>query len=480
MEIDDTIPKPEGSLLPSNSASGTGFPFVNRFNVSSFSKANNQTNPYQINPLLANPMITKVDQDQRAFEENKNIVADIQNSLDNATVSKNTSQPSYTINLEENPSLEKSHTQKLKDIANPYFASQYGLGLATLASNVLQDPPPGRYSKQVYLDRQDIDTKPYDTAKENVRDASRRSFRNMREGLSQASELMRGVQAVTVSEQKQLANIEAQKAQAINQNNAVNNQIQHKQDIYNAQKRDEDSKFNWQAQRQFKLERGQAITGSLKMLSETAGNQARYEMDEVYRQKQEEVQQEHIKRQGQIDLMALKLKSSTGWNESEHYQSELRKEKLKFFDTVKEEMKEKYGDDFVVEDKEIKPLEERLTQARAYQNSLTKKLEEVPTKPIRPEVFESDEAEQAYNKALKEYETSLSQWNELEQKVQKGEENLNAFEKRVNKRRESQKEYIEKLRNANVEANFAQEYKQKYGYYTLADFPELDSLLTED
>jgi len=282
-----------------------------------------------------------------------------------------------------------------------------------------------------------------------------------------------------VSEQKNLAQIEAQRAQAINQNENINNQIQHRQDMLNAEKFDRDATFNWQAQSQYHKEKGQAITGSLKMLSETSGHHARHEMNELYRQKQEEVQKDYIKRQGKIDAMALKLQASKGYNETEHYQTELRKAKLNFFKSQEEKMKEKYGNDFNLGliSADFDKMENSIRVQEGLQKSRTKELQNVPEDPGELEAENpTQEQIEAHNKKLADYQTKLENWSKLEKTIETEGAKIDQARSSLSNKQKARSEYRQNLNNADIEGKFSEEYRQRYGFSTLADFDDLDEL----
>jgi len=197
-------------------------------------------------------------------ENDEDIVKNIQNAFNNATGSVDGEGESGDEDLYDTSAADK------------YFKIAKAIDGASLLRNIVQPPPPSVQLPQTHLKRQRFDRTPYDNTREQIKQQSVNANRAMREGMSQASDLMKGNAAVSNQTQVQLSNLGAQENAAEAQIDAANVQIANQEQQIIDQQNQQEIMTNYQIQAAGQQAKDQAISNSIDNIKKDFQAEAQY------------------------------------------------------------------------------------------------------------------------------------------------------------------------------------------------------------
>jgi len=328
--------------------------------------------------------------------------------------------------LQNQKTIEKNDPKNKKfGVAEQYYLGKGIADAIGLFNNMMQPPPPNLQLDLPHLQRLRMDKTPFDRMRADVRQQGRESYRALREGVSQTSDLMKGLTAVTAQGQNALANIglqEAQQEQAINQ---ANQQIQATEEQAQNQMLNQEMQMNYEIQRQAQATKDAAISTQLSRLGDTAGAYAEYRTKKDYADKATKLYQQQADMSNLIQLEMLKYQASSNELGSPEYAAALSQDIKKYQKEVKakmmtdprfETLNKKYGESYDI----LATQEQNETNLERYNTYLDyqKSKYDFTTRPATKNTDETDdqftERQKAWDNAKKDYDEVVSKKLELE------------------------------------------------------------------
>ena len=360
-----------------------------------------------------------------------------QTNANNVTGTLATNQPNtnpqqqaiYNVIKNQKTEAENNPKNKKFGVAEQYYLGKGIADAIGLFNNMIQPPPPNIQFDLPHMQRLRMDKTPFDKMRADVRQQGRESYRGLRENVSQASDLMKGLTAVTAQAQNTLANVglqEAQQEQAINQ---ANQQIQATEEQAQNQMLNQEMQMNYEIQRQAQATKDAAISTQLSRLGDTAGAYAEYRTKKDYADKATKLYKEQADMSNLIQLEMLKYQASSNELGSPEYAAALSQDIKKYQKEVKAKMQtdprfqklvEKYGESYDIlatQDQNADNLE-KYNKYLEYQKSKY----DFTTRPETKNENETDdqfkERQKTWDLAKKEYDKVVADKSELEPIVQ--------------------------------------------------------------
>lgn len=202
-----------------------------------------------------------------------------------------------------------------------YYLGKSMLDATALINNMVQPQPPSIQMKLPHYERQRLNPEPYDTMRSQMRDQGTQAYRLQRENISQASDLMKGLAAVTSGTQQGLMQVGMQQAGAEQQIQGINQQISMQEQGAQTQILNQEVATNYQIQAQAQQFKDQMISAQLARLGDTAGAYAKYANMKDIATKQDMVNKAAIQSNNEIQNAMLQYQMHKDAMDSEEYKS---------------------------------------------------------------------------------------------------------------------------------------------------------------
>ena len=242
------------------------------------------------------------------------------------------------INTEINP-LTQDDVKDL-DIAEKYYAGKAGLDAVALFNNMIQPEPPSLQVKLPHYERMKLNPEPYDTMRSEMRDQGTQAYRLQRENVSQASDLMKGLAAVTSGTQQGLMQVGMQQAGAEQQNQQVNQQIASQETDQQTQMLNQEAAMNYQTQQQAQQFKDTMISNQLGRIGETAGAYAAYVTNKELAKKMTDLSKYQADTGNAIQLQMLKYQIGQNEMNSDIYKEAEAADLKKYMEETKKKLYE--------------------------------------------------------------------------------------------------------------------------------------------
>lgn len=227
------------------------------------------------------------------------------------------------ITLSNKTNITEPVTTKQNKFGTPeaYYLGKSMLDATALINNMVQPQPPSIQMKLPHYERQRLNPEPYDTMRSQIRDQGTQAYRLQRENISQASDLMKGLAAVTSGTQQGLMQVGMQQAGAEQQIQAINQQISMQEQAAQTQILNQEATTNYQIQAQAQQFKDQMISAQLARLGDTAGAYAKYANMKDIATKQDLVNKAAIQSTNEIQNAMLQYQLQKDAMDSDEYKS---------------------------------------------------------------------------------------------------------------------------------------------------------------
>jgi hypothetical protein len=230
--------------------------------------------------------------------------------------------PGNTPTNPTNPTNPLVQTPKNKfGTPEAYYLGKSMLDATALINNMVQPQPPSIQMKLPHYERQRLNPEPYDTMRSEMRDQGTQAYRLQRENISQASDLMKGLAAVTSGTQQGLMQVGMQQAGAEQQIQGINQQISMQEQSAQTQILNQEATTNYQIQAQAQQFKDQMISAQLARLGDTAGAYAKYANMKEISTKQDMVNKAAIQSNNEIQNAMLQYQLQKDAMDSDEYKS---------------------------------------------------------------------------------------------------------------------------------------------------------------
>lgn len=241
-----------------------------------------------------------------------NIRSNVEGDGDISYVNRNITNTTNTTNV---PPKNKFGTPEA------YYLGKSILDATALINNMVQPQPPSIQMKLPHYERQRLNPEPYDAMRSQMRDQGTQAYRLQRENISQASDLMKGLAAVTYGTQQGLMQVGMQQAGAEQQIQAINQQISAQEQAAQTQILNQEATTNYQIQAQAQQFKDQMISAQLARLGDTAGAYAKYANMKDIATKQDLVNKAAIQSTNEIQNAMLQYQLQKDAMDSDEYKS---------------------------------------------------------------------------------------------------------------------------------------------------------------
>jgi hypothetical protein len=206
-------------------------------------------------------------------------------------------------------------------VPEAYFLGKSMLDATALINNMVQPQPPSLQMKIPHYERLRLDPTPYDAMRSQMRDQGTQAYRLQRENISQASDLMKGLAAVTSGTQQGLMQVGMQQAGAEQQIQGINQQISMQEQQQQTQMLNQETATNYQIQAQAQQYKDQMVSAQLARLGDTAGAYAKYVNMKDIVSKQDAVNKAAIQSTNDIQNAMLQYQMHKDAMDSDEYKS---------------------------------------------------------------------------------------------------------------------------------------------------------------
>jgi hypothetical protein len=223
-------------------------------------------------------------------------------------------------------------------LAEGYYLGNAMLNASAAINNMVQPEPPSIQMKIPHFERQRLNPEPYDNMRSQVRDQGTQAYRLQRENISQASDLMKGLAAVTSGTQQGLMNVGLQQATADQQIQGINQQISMQEQGLQTDTLNKEAITNWQIQDEFYKTKGQAISSALAGLSQTGGQYAKYKSMQDMVEKQDAINKSAAEVNNEMQASLLEYELSETALSSQEYQDYYKSQRKTEQDRINKEL----------------------------------------------------------------------------------------------------------------------------------------------
>lgn len=157
-----------------------------------------------------------------------------------------------------------------------YYLAKGLMDTVALFNNMIQPPPPGIAMKLPHSERMRLDRTPYELQRTLAKEAQTQSNRAMREGMSQASDMMKANAASQGVTQDQLRQVGGQEAQAMQSVDQMNQQIANQENMAQTELLNKEAVTNYEIQARAKEAKDANINKQLEQIGNTMGAYAQY------------------------------------------------------------------------------------------------------------------------------------------------------------------------------------------------------------
>ena len=380
--------------------------------------------------------------------------------------------PEPDLRINNEPEITLNNNQQKQTLKNKfgtpeaYYLGKSMLDATALINNMVQPQPPSLQMKIPHYERQRLDPTPYDAMRSQMRDQGTQAYRLQRENISQASDLMKGLSAVTSGTQQGLMNVGMQQAAAEQQIQGINQQISMQEQQQQTQMLNQEAATNYQIQQQAQQYKDQMVSAQLARLGDTAGAYAKYVNMKNIVEKQDAVNKAAIQSTNDIQNAMLQYQMHKDAMDSDEYKSAWAQHWTKTLDQmstdkIKDEkfgaLKEYYGEMSPrYSDYQRIAMDPTFTKSYYQNKNNYENFQRLYPGGVGPDKTKYT-SEEDYNKALADF--------------QKAEANSKAFtEDKSYKQFEQMQDFWTEIGNERDESGerkrFADQYMGQRGYYT--------------
>ena len=219
-----------------------------------------------------------------------------------------------------------------------YYLGKSMLDASALINNMVQPQPPSIQMKNTYFERQKLNPEPYDTMRSEMRNQGTQAYRLQRENISQASDLMKGLAAVTSGTQQGLMQVGMQQAAAEQQVQNINQQISAQEQAGITQTQNQETMTNYQIQAQAQQQKDQMVSAQLQRLGDTAGAYSDYVVKKELTQKMTEMSKDQADKGNAIQIAMIKYQASQNELGSDTYKEAQRQSVNQYINETKTNM----------------------------------------------------------------------------------------------------------------------------------------------
>lgn len=282
-----------------------------------------------------------------------------------------------------------------------YYLGKSMLDATALINNMVQPQPPSLQMKIPHYERQRLDPTPYDAMRSQMRDQGTQAYRLQRENISQASDLMKGLAAVTSGTQQGLMQVGMQQAGAEQQIQGINQQISMQEQGQQTEMLNQEAMTNYQMQQQAQQFKDQMVSAQLNRLGDTAGAYSDYVVKKELAQKMTDMSKDQADKGNAIQIAMLKYQAGQNELGSDAFKEAQRQNINQYISETKsnlykdpryDKIRQKYGDNYDpltldTRESNIKNLEQRMNILSESYNGFT----EEPQKPTRTAAMTDDQ-----------------------------------------------------------------------------------------
>jgi len=338
-----------------------------------------------------------------------------------------------------------------------------------LFNNMIQPPPPGIAMKLPHAERMRLDRTPYELQRTLAKETQTQSNRAMREGMSQASDMMKANAASQGVTQEQLRQVGGQEAQAFQTIDQMNQQISTQENAVQTDVLNKEAITNYEIQARAKEAKDANINKQLEQVGNTMGAYAHYLHSKDMSEKMTKNMKQQADASNRIQLAMLEHEMMQKEIESEPYKEAERKvindymiqNRVALLDDPRyKTLKEKYGENY-------DPLmqsslnEERATNLKSGMERVKQEYKNFETTPVKPTVKDlepkkSTETDDDFNKRKKQYDDAVAQ---IDKDYQDELEDFNNNKKQYD---EAQKVLDDLESTLKIEKQFQQDLRGSY------------------
>lgn len=216
-----------------------------------------------------------------------------------------------------------SEAYGMGDKAQRYFDFLKAIDIGAAVKNFSQAPPPTIQVPITHMERVKLDRNQFDTMRAQNQEQGNASYRNLREGVSQASDLLKGIQAINAGQMEANRQVGLQEQGIVNQERMANNQIAnqeaHLQDSQNLQ----EQQLNYDIQANARNMKNQMESQALGELKKDLMLETQYGLTKGALDKQEAEDKRFAQRNEAIQLATLGYEASKGYDQTPEYQTQL-------------------------------------------------------------------------------------------------------------------------------------------------------------
>jgi hypothetical protein len=212
-------------------------------------------------------------------------------------------------------------TGERKVTPQDYFNFIRGVDLGSFVQNFTQAPPPNIQTPITHLERLRLDRTPIDTMRQEAGEMGNRSFRELRENVSQSSDLMKGVTAINSGLQEANRQVGTAEREMNNQERMANNQIANQEQATQDQQNTQEMLQNYQIQQQGQQAKNAAITGSLGELKKDLMFEAQYNDTKESQDKQFDIDANQANASLDLQTLMMQYQAGKDFDQQPEYQS---------------------------------------------------------------------------------------------------------------------------------------------------------------
>jgi hypothetical protein len=286
-------------------------------------------------------------------------------------------------------------------VPEAYYIGKSMLDATALINNMVQPQPPSLQMKIPHYERQRLDPTPYDAMRSEMRNQGTQAYRLQRENISQASDLMKGLAAVTSGTQQGLMQVGMQQAGAEQQIQGINQQISMQEQGQQTEILNQEAMTNYQMQQQAQQFKDQMVSAQLNRLGDTAGAYSDYVVKKELAQRMTDMSKDQADKGNAIQIAMLKYQAGQNELGSDAFKEAQRQNINQYISETKsnlykdpryDKLRQKYGDNYdplTIDTREsnIKNLEQRMNILSESYNGFT----EEPQKPTRTTTMTDDQ-----------------------------------------------------------------------------------------
>lgn len=343
--------------------------------------------------------------------------------------------------------------------ARDYFNLIKGIDSGALINNMMQAPPPNIQMPLTHLQRVQLDRGQIDNMAEQTREQQAAAFRNLRENVTQASDFMRGVEAINKSSAEGQRQVGAEYANMNNQemqmNNQIANQEQQTQDAQNLQ----EQMTNYELQAKAKAEKNAAITSNLTEIKKDSMAEAQYNIMQQDQMRQQSYDKDYIDRDTNLKLLQMKREASSDYQNKPEYNAERKQHMQSSLEQYHNDLVKgtpfentKWQDMAMAEDTQ-KNLAERLSMGQKMKAEITRL-------DAAKAAAKTDEEKNAIDEQRAKYSAEYDKYEKAAPEIQKMHDDYDKYVKGRN----------EKYNVSGLQTQFDAEYRKKNKIMTTAEY----------